>query len=244
MEDKIIVAVCAHPELYDSSCFHYRDRTQKEQAWRMVSEKVGVSEDICRRKWKGLRDTYLRDRKKEQEKKSGSVAGPLKRWKYSAGLSFLDPFVSPRENTSSSSNIGHGVEEDLAAEDSDAGMAQEAAPPEAAGPSVDTGDEPDLSGEVEQEAPAATPAKRPPVGRRRGKKNAAGNVKEREIEEHLLHLLRQRANSAPALPPSEDELFFKSLVPSLQRLPTHQKEHVKFQIHKLIYDATTVTLNF
>ncbi|XP_061634142.1 uncharacterized protein LOC133480319 isoform X4 [Phyllopteryx taeniolatus] len=82
------------------------------------------------------------------------------------------------------------------------------------------------------------------TGRRRGKKNAAGNVKEREIEEHLLHLLRQRANSAPALPPSEDELFFKSLVPSLQRLPTHQKEHVKFQIHKLIYDATTVTLNF
>ena len=72
-----------------------------------------MSEDECRRKWKGLRDTYLRERRKEAGKRSGSAAGPFKKWRYSAILSFLDPFVTPRET---SSNMGLGVEEDRIAE--------------------------------------------------------------------------------------------------------------------------------
>jgi hypothetical protein len=68
-----------------------------------------LSEDVCRKRWKGLRDTYLRERRKEAGKRSGSAAGPSKRWKYSAILFFLDPFVTPRET---SSNMGLGVEED------------------------------------------------------------------------------------------------------------------------------------
>ena len=36
---------------------------------------------------------------------------------------------------------------------------------------------------------------------------------------------------------SEDEHFFKGILPSLQRLPPHAKEQVKFQIHKLLHDA-------
>ena len=89
--------------------------------------------DICRRKWKSLRDTYLREKKKEGEKRSGSAAGQGKKWKYSAVLSFLDPFIAPREM---SSNMARGVEEDGAAEESlleDEGQCRDKAA--AAGPS-------------------------------------------------------------------------------------------------------------
>ncbi|KTF91596.1 hypothetical protein cypCar_00049460 [Cyprinus carpio] len=67
---------------------------------------------MCRKKWKSLRDTYLKERRKETEKRSGSAAGSGKKWKYSAVLSFLDPFVSPWET---SGNMERGDEENQAA---------------------------------------------------------------------------------------------------------------------------------
>uniref|UniRef100_A0AAV2J040 MADF domain-containing protein n=1 Tax=Knipowitschia caucasica TaxID=637954 RepID=A0AAV2J040_KNICA len=36
----------------------YRDRNKKELAWRRVSEVVGVSVEVCKKRWKNLRDTY------------------------------------------------------------------------------------------------------------------------------------------------------------------------------------------
>ena len=71
-----------------------------------------MSEDECRRKWKGLRDTYLRDRRKEAGERSGSAAVPFKKWRYSA--------VFPRPicySLGTSSNMGLGVEDDRTAED-------------------------------------------------------------------------------------------------------------------------------
>ncbi|XP_048054270.1 ubiquitin carboxyl-terminal hydrolase 12-like isoform X2 [Megalobrama amblycephala] len=79
-----------------------------------------------------------------------------------------------------------------------------------------------------------------PPGRR-----AQRRVREQpsEVEMQLLEALRTHP-LAPAAPPrSEDELFLLSLVPSLQRLPPQKKEFVKFHIHKLIYESSTVVLN-
>ena len=66
----------------------------------------------------------MRERRKGTEVRSGAAAGSGKKWKYFAVLSFLDPFVSPRET---SSNLGVGVEGDGTAEVEDEG--------ETAGPS-------------------------------------------------------------------------------------------------------------
>ncbi|XDV31483.1 hypothetical protein PO909_002475 [Leuciscus waleckii] len=196
MEEMLIVAVCAYPEIYDTKSYTYRDRTKKEIAWRKISEEVGLSEETVRRKWKGLRDTYVKEKKKETEKKSGSGANQEKRWKYSAVLSFLDPFVTPRET---SSNMGRGVEENRTAV------------------------------EPENVFPFH-------IDRRTRKRD-----RDTSVERMLLQTLQ---TPAPAAAPStEDELFFQSLLPSLQRLPQQQKEFVKFQIHKLIYESNTMTLN-
>ncbi|XP_045568713.1 cell wall integrity and stress response component 2-like [Salmo salar] len=57
---------------------------------------VYVEED-CRRKWRGLRDRYQRDRRAEKEKKrSGSAASGQQPWRFCYVLSFLDPFIVPR----------------------------------------------------------------------------------------------------------------------------------------------------
>ncbi|XP_039473065.1 uncharacterized protein LOC120441755 isoform X1 [Oreochromis aureus] len=99
MEERLINAVANHPELYDTSCFLYRDRNIKDRAWRKISEEIGQPEDICRRKWKNLRDTYSKEKRTEKEKRSGSAAGSGRRWKFFAVMGFLDPFLTPRETS-------------------------------------------------------------------------------------------------------------------------------------------------
>ena len=47
-EDKLIIAVTAHPILYDTTCPLYRDRNRKEQAWRTVSEVAGLPGKFCK----------------------------------------------------------------------------------------------------------------------------------------------------------------------------------------------------
>ena len=42
MEEQLIVCVSAHPVLYDTSLFDYRDVNKKNDAWCRVSEVVGV----------------------------------------------------------------------------------------------------------------------------------------------------------------------------------------------------------
>ena len=62
--------------------------------------------------------------------------------------------------------------------------------------------------------------------------------REREVE-RLLEAIARLPLPAPAAP-SEDELFLRSLVPSLQRLSPQRRADLRFQIHKLIYEASPV----
>ncbi|KAK5603198.1 hypothetical protein CRENBAI_012927 [Crenichthys baileyi] len=104
-------------------------------------------EDVCRKKWKGLRYTYLKERRKELEKRSGAAAGAAKKWRFSAVLSFLNPFVAPRPTTS---NMGQ-VEE----------MAEDlpAPPPEEnTSETEDTNDDDTEERSTPSEAPAASSA--------------------------------------------------------------------------------------
>lgn len=76
---------------------------------------------------------------------------------------------------------------------------------------------------------------------RRIPKRTRKNERDTAIERLLQALKRSAAPVPPSL--SEDEHFLLNSLPSLQRLPAQQKEFVKFQIHKLIYEASTVVLN-
>ena len=88
--------------------------------------------DVCRKRWKGLRDVYWREKRREKEGgRSGSAASQQRKWRFTAVMSFLDPFIAPRDT---SSNMSREVEEDFTAENaaSSAGMPEDL---EEAGPS-------------------------------------------------------------------------------------------------------------
>ncbi|XP_020516804.2 transcription factor Adf-1-like [Labrus bergylta] len=97
MEYKLIVAVSSFPSLYDPSCPTYRDLNTRSDSWRQVSQLVGVPEPECRRKWKMLRDQHRRERLREKDRRESGI-GLLnyRPWRYSAILSFLNPFIDAR----------------------------------------------------------------------------------------------------------------------------------------------------
>ncbi|KAF3703226.1 Transcription factor Adf-1 ADH distal factor 1 [Channa argus] len=97
MEYKLIMAVSGFPSLYDTTSLTYRDLNMRSDAWRQVAEIVGVPESECRRKWKTLRDQHRRERQREKERRESGI-GLLnyRPWRYSAILSFLNPFIDAR----------------------------------------------------------------------------------------------------------------------------------------------------
>ncbi|XP_070843636.1 uncharacterized protein [Chaetodon trifascialis] len=97
MEYKLIMAVSGFPSLYDSNSLTYRDLNMRSDAWRQVAEIVGVPESECRRKWKMLRDQHRRERQREKERRESGVGlFNYRPWRYSAILSFLNPFIDAR----------------------------------------------------------------------------------------------------------------------------------------------------
>ncbi|XP_040016895.2 uncharacterized protein LOC120808235 isoform X1 [Gasterosteus aculeatus] len=97
MEHKLILAVSGFPSLYDTNSPTYRDLNMRADSWRHVSDIVGVPEAECRRKWKTLRDQHRRERQREKDRReSGIGLFNYRPWRYSAILSFLNPFIDAR----------------------------------------------------------------------------------------------------------------------------------------------------
>ncbi|XP_034080376.1 transcription factor Adf-1-like [Gymnodraco acuticeps] len=102
MEDKLIIAVANVPVLYDCTLFTYRDLNRRNQAWREVAETVGETDNVCKKRWKSLRDRFRKEKNMEKEaKRSGAgSAGGYKPWRFMAVMGFLTPFIIDRETSS------------------------------------------------------------------------------------------------------------------------------------------------
>ncbi|XP_018599165.1 uncharacterized protein LOC108929270 isoform X1 [Scleropages formosus] len=94
MEERLISAVSDYPELYNSTLNSYKDVDKKAKAWRAVSLQVELPEEDCRRKWKSLRDMFIKDKRSEQRRKASG--GNHRSWKYSWHMAFLTPFIQSR----------------------------------------------------------------------------------------------------------------------------------------------------
>ncbi|XP_028292528.1 uncharacterized protein LOC114455468 isoform X2 [Gouania willdenowi] len=176
MDDKLIVAVCDHPELYNTASYWYRDRTKKDLAWRTIGEAVGLAE--------------VNNEGEEAE--------------------------------------GEGEGEDAGGADVEAGGADGGAAAVA---------------RVPANAAAASPAgssAAKPSGRRAKKRPSQGPS---EMDLVIMEALRRPPPSPPP-PMSADEMFLKSLLPTLQRVPPENREFVKLQMYKVLVDNLPVTSKF
>ncbi|XP_067274375.1 MADF and BESS domain-containing protein [Pseudorasbora parva] len=94
MEERLIAAVSDYPELYNSTINSYKDAARKAKAWRAVSLQVEIPEEDCRRRWKSLRDMFIKDKRAEQRRRASGTSH--RSWKFSWQMSFLTPFIQSR----------------------------------------------------------------------------------------------------------------------------------------------------
>ncbi|CAL8234229.1 unnamed protein product [Boreogadus saida] len=215
----LIAAVTGHPVLYDSTLFQFRDRNAKALASRVV----GWSVNECIKKWKGLRDTYRKNRRKEKERRrSGAGACGGKAWKYARIMAFIDPFMEDRH---SQTNMAGPVSESESEEDTD-----QAAPGRAM---VEDQDAPGRAQAADQLAPQA---EEQAAGKRR--KTGRGRDQSRDAE-RLITAIEAVSNRAVSQSPPEDSdsLFFRSLQEDFKKLSLRTREGLKFEMYRMVYEA-------
>ena len=67
----------------------YKDRRARENAWKRVSAATGLTIDTCSKKWKNVRDKYVKELRKVKYWPSGGQ-GPPPSWTYFSVMSFLE----------------------------------------------------------------------------------------------------------------------------------------------------------
>ncbi|KAG5269777.1 hypothetical protein AALO_G00206000 [Alosa alosa] len=94
IEERLVEEIRKYEHLYDSSSPDYKDSQMVADAWCEISEIVGLSVTECTKRWKNLRDKYVRLRKRH------ATNGDIGRKKVPAFylcLSWLAPYVKHRD---------------------------------------------------------------------------------------------------------------------------------------------------
>ena len=89
MGEALINLVQQYPTLWDKQDMMYKDSSYKEAKWKEIAEILHLNKEEVIRKWKSLRDTYVRH--KNNKSKSGDGLSQCKpKWKYYDIMSFID----------------------------------------------------------------------------------------------------------------------------------------------------------
>lgn len=215
--------------------------------------------DECKRKWKNMRDRYLKEVRMElKSKKQGEIV--QSRWKYRQLMNFIAPFTGSRSGVA---DICGANDEDHDNPDNESGSAEgdtassEAvkAPQSIMKASVG---QPDLKPQVTfvtqlpsgsqdtQMAHLAVMAKLPsssqitPVsktGRKRRQMQQSLSPSSQSAASPTKWLVKDNGTSFPSRPRDEDELFLLSFVPALKRLAPQKRCETKIKIQQIMYEA-------
>ncbi|VVC40020.1 BESS motif,MADF domain,SANT/Myb domain,Myb-like domain [Cinara cedri] len=95
IEDELLVEeVSKNQVIYDNSHEKHKDLHYKEIIWNKISPIVGRSTDDCKKRWRNIRDTYMK-----HKRKPGTVSGTSKKkWALAENLSFLNNVIQYERN--------------------------------------------------------------------------------------------------------------------------------------------------
>lgn len=161
---------------------------------------------------------YKREKNREKDScRSGAGFSAGKTWKYMAVMGFLAPFLEFRE-TSGNMTLSSHVESQVA----DLPACYSQPDPTAAS--------------QEHSEPASqfyvvttTPSTSTPQG-------SAGRKRAR-VDPFEERMLASMERFQPPPPADEDELYFRSLIPALKRLPLHKRGELKLKFYAMVVEA-------
>ncbi|KAJ8928544.1 hypothetical protein NQ314_018893 [Rhamnusium bicolor] len=96
-DEKLVELVARHPALYDAGHMEYKDQMMKENIWKEISNEVRRSVADCKKRWRYIRDTYMKQRKPGS---TGSAAKGKSKWSLLGHLEFLNKVAYERSTQS------------------------------------------------------------------------------------------------------------------------------------------------
>ncbi|KAI4817104.1 hypothetical protein KUCAC02_009386 [Chaenocephalus aceratus] len=195
--------------------------------------------DVCKAKWKSLRDAFVKTRKKSIP--SGSAGGSQKAWKYSDIMSFILPYIQQRSSTSSLGNPSPLEEIERA---STPGAASGYSGPRTPTPTPPTAPPPLVPTTSAERRPSRSRSPQGSTPAAASQRSTKRRPQSTDLGEQLISLL-QEPPATPHMPDSpleESYNFALSLVPMLQRLDIDRKHRAKIAIlntfHSLEREST------
>ncbi|XP_077511165.1 uncharacterized protein LOC144121685 [Amblyomma americanum] len=88
--EKLVQEVKKHTQLWDQYSRLHKEAGYREAAWMEIAAALAVTVEECQTRWRTLRDTYLKRKKRRR-------AGANGQWNVlECDLGFLDDFLRPR----------------------------------------------------------------------------------------------------------------------------------------------------
>ncbi|CAH0579002.1 unnamed protein product [Chrysodeixis includens] len=103
-EIDLIKEVEKRPILYDKSVSGFNKTKLRDDAWKEVQESLNVSESECKKRWRSLRDSFI---------KLQRTHGGRTRWPYHHAMRFLLPHIEPKDNGTKRDAEDSDAEEEL-----------------------------------------------------------------------------------------------------------------------------------
>uniref|UniRef100_A0A336LN41 CSON015187 protein n=1 Tax=Culicoides sonorensis TaxID=179676 RepID=A0A336LN41_CULSO len=86
-EEELIEAIKEHKELYDCNDKNFKRHASRNAAWQKISKQVGLSEAEAKKRWRSLRDGFIKHVKQYDEESRGTML-------HYDILKFLMPYVT------------------------------------------------------------------------------------------------------------------------------------------------------
>ena len=95
MGEALIDLVCQYPTLWDKQDMMYKDSSYKDAKWKEIAEILHLTKEDVIKKWKSLRDIYVRH-KNIKSKSGDGLSQCRQKWKYYDIMSFIDIILLKR----------------------------------------------------------------------------------------------------------------------------------------------------
>ncbi|XP_077297830.1 uncharacterized protein LOC143919396 [Arctopsyche grandis] len=210
-EELVIAEVQKRPPLYDKSLNSYKKATKREELWIEVATILDCDVNGLKKRWRSLRDGFIKNYRVQKTCPSGSAGGKKKSWPFYSQMEFLIPHVEFRECTGNYESLVDIV--DIPVELQESIM-------DPVGPPVITQQHP-----VTTQYPTTTQhpvTRRQPVARNRRRNRRTST------ENRLLDVLSNEQDS--------DQNFLLSLMPSLKRLSHKKNSEARIKLQHVLFE--------
>ncbi|KAK3763711.1 hypothetical protein RRG08_022745 [Elysia crispata] len=239
--ETLIQAVEKRKWLYDKADENYSNRNFITSEWKKVATEVGCSENDARKRWKQLRDYFLKILREPQ--KSGSAGGVKRKWYLYDRMLFVKAYTGCRQSTTNmeplSPDDDTAAGADVAPQNSPSSFSLEASGSRAPTPLNGSTAEIDPDILTHQES---SPKNNENINKRPKRSFPQERASQGAFETEMIDAAKRLANNKKQ-EISEEEHFFLNLVPKLQQMSPLDRMECQGEIHMVVLKYMKRSLN-